>query len=64
MAFSRARGEPVAPVRSIHGADDSVIPLDEGEPEEMIEGSQHLINMIRAVLVNAFIERRMAASRL
>lgn len=45
------------PIHQIHGEIDRIIPLGRVQPDEIVPGGGHLINMTHADQVNAFIER-------
>lgn len=47
------------PIHQIHGDADRIIPLKRVEPDEVVAGGGHLINMTHAEQVNAFIERHL-----
>ena len=46
---------PTVPIHSIHGESDSVIPLKDLAPQQVIPGGRHLINLTHAGRVNQFI---------
>ncbi len=48
------------PVHHIHGETDRIIPLRRVQPDEIVRGGGHLINMTHAEQVNRFIERHLA----
>lgn len=47
------------PVFQIHGEADRIIPIRRVEPDEVVPGGGHLINMTHAGQVNRFIERHL-----
>jgi pimeloyl-ACP methyl ester carboxylesterase len=47
------------PVVHIHGSDDEWIPLESVEPDQVIPGGGHLINLTHAAQVNAFLAERL-----
>lgn len=51
------------PVHHIHGNADRIIPLSRVQPEEVVSGGGHLINMTHSDQVNRFIERLLEPSR-
>lgn len=48
---------PFAPVHSIHGSDDEIIPLKNVTPDAIIPGGRHLISLTHAEEVNRFINQ-------
>jgi pimeloyl-ACP methyl ester carboxylesterase len=48
-------GELPMPVYHIHGSDDELIPLAGVQPDEVVPGGGHLLNVTHAAEVNAFI---------
>lgn len=55
-------GELPIPVHAIHGADDELIParLVKPEPDVVVPGAGHLVNVTHADVVNAFVLRHLA----
>jgi pimeloyl-ACP methyl ester carboxylesterase len=53
-------GPLAAPVFHIHGSADEWIPLQSVEPDQVIPGGGHLINLTHAAEVNAFLASQMA----
>ncbi len=53
-------GPLAAPVFHIHGSDDEWIPLRSVQPDQVIPGGGHLINLTHAAEVNAFLAAKMA----
>lgn len=47
------------PVHQIHGQKDRIIPLKHVQPDEVVSGGGHLINLTHAEQVNAFIRSRL-----
>ena len=47
------------PVHHIHGADDQLIPVKNVQPDEIVPGGGHLINVTHADAVNRFIANRL-----
>jgi pimeloyl-ACP methyl ester carboxylesterase len=48
------------PIFHIHGSDDEWIPLKSVQPDQVIRGGGHLINLTHAAEVNAFLVAKMA----
>ncbi len=48
---------PETPVRQIHGSRDLLLPVANAEPDEVVPGGGHLINMTHPAEVNAFIQK-------
>ncbi|MEM7811917.1 MAG: alpha/beta hydrolase [Planctomycetota bacterium] len=57
---AEARSLPF-PVHQIHGEKDRIIPMRKGDPDRVLAGGGHLINLTRADDVNAFLAEKMAA---
>jgi pimeloyl-ACP methyl ester carboxylesterase len=53
------QGTPHAPVHSIHGENDEVIPVRNVNPDEIVKGGRHLIHLTHAPQVNRFLARSM-----
>ena len=49
---------PDVPVHAIHGEQDEVVPLRNVNPQRVVPGGHHLINLSHADAVNAFIADR------
>lgn len=47
------------PVHHIHGTDDEWIPIQSVQPDQVIAGGGHLINVTHADVVNAFLAERL-----
>ena len=52
-------GKLPMPVHHIHGSDDELIPLASVQPDRVIPGGGHLLNVTHAEEVNAFIAERL-----
>ncbi len=52
-------GELSVPVHHIHGGDDELIPVERVQPDVVIPGGGHLLNVTHADEVNGFLEKRM-----
>jgi pimeloyl-ACP methyl ester carboxylesterase len=48
------------PIHHIHGNTDRIIPISRVQPDEIVGGGGHLINMTHAPQINAFIRRCLA----
>ena len=53
---------PQAPVYSIHGQQDEIVPLRNVKPSRVIPGGHHLINLSHPREVNAFIAERIGGT--
>ncbi len=53
-AWPGAEGLAV-PVYHIHGSEDELIPIQAVQPDQVIPGGGHLINVTHAAEVNAFL---------
>lgn len=60
LTAAEARGLPF-PVHQIHGERDRIIPLRKGDPDRVLEGGGHLVNLTRAEEVNGYLAETMAA---
>ncbi|HOQ88273.1 MAG TPA: homocysteine S-methyltransferase family protein, partial [Phycisphaerae bacterium] len=58
-----ADGNWPVPVYHIHGDADRIIPFNRVQPDEVVRGGGHLINMTHADQVNRFIERHLTPCR-
>ena len=54
-------GPLAAPVFHIHGSDDEWIPRKSVQPDQVIPGGGHLINLTHAAEVNAFLTSKMVS---
>lgn len=50
------------PVHQLHGEKDRIIPLNRVTPDTVVPGGGHLINLTHASIVNAYIQRILAAA--
>lgn len=47
------------PVHHIHGAEDQLIPIDKVDPDEVVPGAGHLVNVTHPAVVNRFLADRL-----
>jgi hypothetical protein len=56
----RASSGGLVPIHQIHASRDWILPLVKGDPDEVIPGAGHLINLTHADQVHRFLDLRMA----
>lgn len=50
---------PPCPVLQIHGNQDRMMPVKRAQPDEIVEGAGHLMNLTHSEQVNAFLQRHL-----
>ena len=58
------QGKTTNPVHCIHGEIDEVIPISHVNPDEVVKGGRHLINLTHAPQVNAFLAKCMGLGQI